>query len=262
MAKTETAIVQRIQQNWSETGRALGSTFSDWNGALIHTKLGMSRGGGFWNIALTANCRPEKAESVLVYVRDHFNSRSLPYAIYTFDGQFTFEFEKFTGKFGIFRSNTQTVMTLSRATRNVPREKIRRIDLRQGSDWVHVMGLVFERSGALLRALGKCYAAAAAEFPDSARFYVAESDGKVVGTAFAYFDGKVVGIHNVGVLAEHRRQGFGKALTLAAVNDAIADGAQFVWLRTITGEFAETLYAQLGFQALTHCHAFRPRNSP
>jgi N-acetylglutamate synthase-like GNAT family acetyltransferase len=124
------------------------------------------------------------------------------------------------------------------------------------------MGAIFERSGALLKEMTECYISAARDEPENARFYVAHEGDQIVGTAFCYLKAGIAGVHNVGVLSDYRNRGLGSALVCAAANDALGNEAGSVWLRTVTGEYAEKLYLALGFQKLTHCYAFRPKVPP
>lgn len=252
-------MIKQIQENWSATARALGSECTQIGSARVHTRAQVARGGGFWNFALTGNCSARNAEETLERIQEHFHLRAVPHAVYTFDGEFHSEFQRIAESHHLARSNTQTIMVHSSLVRHARDGRVRRINAREIPRWVHLMGRIFDREGPLLEAMGECYLAAANGQPNSARFYVAEADGQLVGTAFAYLEGNVAGVHSIGVLPSHRNRGLGTALTMTASLDAAADGASFVWLRTITGDLAEPLYAKLGFRELTHCHAFRPR---
>jgi ribosomal protein S18 acetylase RimI-like enzyme len=75
--------------------------------------------------------------------------------------------------------------------------------------------------------------------------YVGELDGTAVATALAVALEGSVGIFNVATAAEHRRQGYGGAVTALAVHDAFAEGAQTAWLQS--SEMGRRVYESLGF---------------
>jgi GNAT superfamily N-acetyltransferase len=252
-------MIEQIQENWSATARALGSESAQIGSTLIHTRVRVPRGGGFWNFALTASCPAPSAEQTVETIQGHFHSRAVPYAVYTFDGEFHSAFLSIAENHHLARSNTQTIMVLSAFPHHIRDGRVRRINATEIPRWVQLMGRIFDREGPLLEAMGVCYLAGANGRPNAARFYVAEVDGQFVGTACAYLERNIAGVHSIGVLGQHRNRGLGTALTMTAVHDAVVDGASFVWLRTIAGDAAEPLYTKLGFRELTHCHAFRPR---
>jgi ribosomal protein S18 acetylase RimI-like enzyme len=79
-------------------------------------------------------------------------------------------------------------------------------------------------------------------------FYLAYLDGEPVGGALAVSVDGVTGIYSVATQRAHRRKGIGSALTLRAVADAQAAGAEIVCLECETGGDAMRLYAWLGFE--------------
>jgi ribosomal protein S18 acetylase RimI-like enzyme len=76
--------------------------------------------------------------------------------------------------------------------------------------------------------------------------YVAELDGAAVATAIAIHLERHVGIFNVATRNQHRRQGFGAAVTAIAVVEAFDDGAEIAWLQS--SEMGRGVYGALGFR--------------
>jgi ribosomal protein S18 acetylase RimI-like enzyme len=73
-------------------------------------------------------------------------------------------------------------------------------------------------------------------------------NGRIVGHAVLNVDGTTGGIYDMGVTPEHRRQGYGLALTNAAVARARELGCTSVTLNA-TGE-GEPMYRRAGFRSL------------
>jgi ribosomal protein S18 acetylase RimI-like enzyme len=82
----------------------------------------------------------------------------------------------------------------------------------------------------------------------SRAFYLGSLDGEPVGTALCVSDGGVAGIYSVATLRAYRRRGVATALTLRAIADARAGGADTVCLECESGGEAMALYTRLGFQ--------------
>ena len=62
------------------------------------------------------------------------------------------------------------------------------------------------------------------------RSYVGEVRGKAVTTALSVTTGDCVGIFSVATLPDHRRRGYGAAVTARAVRDGFDGGARWAWL--------------------------------
>jgi ribosomal protein S18 acetylase RimI-like enzyme len=87
-----------------------------------------------------------------------------------------------------------------------------------------------------------------AEHPECAPL-IAEADGAVVGTGIATFNGPVAWIGTIWVDPAWRRQGLGRALTLATMEAGEAAGCRtFVLVATRVGQ---PLYEGLGFEVQT-----------
>jgi GNAT superfamily N-acetyltransferase len=90
-----------------------------------------------------------------------------------------------------------------------------------------------------------------------AKLYVAEADGKIVGTTLmAVIDG-VAGIYNVATTRGARRQGIAKALMARALDDSL--DADVVTLQVAPEGFVEGFYLDLGFEPRYTWRFYTPR---
>jgi GNAT superfamily N-acetyltransferase len=78
------------------------------------------------------------------------------------------------------------------------------------------------------------------------RVYLGDVDGEPVTTALAITVGDAVGVFNVATPPEHRRRGYGTAITGRILNDAFAAGASWSWLQS--SPEGAGIYERLGFR--------------
>jgi ribosomal protein S18 acetylase RimI-like enzyme len=83
-----------------------------------------------------------------------------------------------------------------------------------------------------------------------ATVYEARVGDVVVSTACAWVDDGSVGIFNVATPPEHRRRGYGRAVTERAIRDGFAAGADLAWLQA--SELGASVYAAMGFRVVDH----------
>jgi ribosomal protein S18 acetylase RimI-like enzyme len=76
--------------------------------------------------------------------------------------------------------------------------------------------------------------------------YLGRAGGVTVTAAIGYQTGTDVGIFNVATPPEHRRRGYGSAVTAHAARTAFENGADLAWLQT--SEIGESVYRGLGFR--------------
>lgn len=76
--------------------------------------------------------------------------------------------------------------------------------------------------------------------------YLGSIDGTPVSTAVGYVAREGVGVFNVATPPQHRRRGFGAALTARAVADGFSAGARLAWLQSSAA--GESVYRRMGFR--------------
>jgi GNAT superfamily N-acetyltransferase len=83
---------------------------------------------------------------------------------------------------------------------------------------------------------------------DGLRAYVGELGGEPVTTAIGVTLDDYVGVFNVATPPEHRRRGYGAAITARVVSDGLAAGARWAWLQSSPAGYG--IYEELGFRTL------------
>ena len=76
-------------------------------------------------------------------------------------------------------------------------------------------------------------------------FYLAEADGVPVGTGMSAVTDNLVGVFNISVLPQHRRQGHGQAITAEIIRAGQEAEATTAYL--YSSPMGEPVYASLGF---------------
>jgi len=76
---------------------------------------------------------------------------------------------------------------------------------------------------------------------------VADVDGEAAGAAFAFVQGEMAYVTDVGVRPESRGRSLGRALGSAAAATCLARGARVVWLAAEAGGRVEAFWSGLGF---------------
>ncbi|MDX3262069.1 GNAT family N-acetyltransferase [Streptomyces sp. MI02-2A] len=77
-------------------------------------------------------------------------------------------------------------------------------------------------------------------------FYLAEADGVPVGTVMSAVTDNLVGVFNISVLPQYRRQGHGQAITAEIIRAGQEAGATTAYL--YSSPMGEPVYASLGFR--------------
>jgi hypothetical protein len=80
------------------------------------------------------------------------------------------------------------------------------------------------------------------------RCYLGEAGDQPVTTGLGVTIGPYVAIFNIGTPPEHRRHGYGAAVTARAVADGLAAGAKWSWLQTTP--VGQPVYESLGFRTV------------
>jgi ribosomal protein S18 acetylase RimI-like enzyme len=81
---------------------------------------------------------------------------------------------------------------------------------------------------------------------DGFAVYVGRVAGEAVTTGMGYRLGREVAIFSVATPPEHRRRGYGGAISAHAARTGFAEGADLAWLQT--SELGERVYRRLGFR--------------
>ena len=81
-------------------------------------------------------------------------------------------------------------------------------------------------------------------------------DGRPAARLDLRVRGRVAEIDEVGTLPEFRGRGLAKAMVLEAVQRALADGADVVFLQAAADDWPQELYAKLGFRTVTTGYEF------
>jgi N-acetylglutamate synthase len=80
------------------------------------------------------------------------------------------------------------------------------------------------------------------------RCYLGEVDGQPVTTGLGVKLGSNVAIFNIATPPEHRRRGYGAAITARVVADGLAAGARWSWLQSSAEGYK--VYERLGFRTI------------
>ena len=80
------------------------------------------------------------------------------------------------------------------------------------------------------------------------RCYLGEAGGQAVTTGLGIKLGSYVAIFNIATPPEHRRRGYGAAITARAVADGLVAGAKWSWLQSSSAGYR--IYERLGFRTV------------
>lgn len=83
-----------------------------------------------------------------------------------------------------------------------------------------------------------------------ARFYGARAGDEIASTCELYSDGATAQIEAVITLEQHRNKGLARAVVMAALDDAVAEGHDLVFLVADDDDWPQELYRKLGFEAI------------
>ena len=80
------------------------------------------------------------------------------------------------------------------------------------------------------------------------RVYIGELGDEAVTTGMGITLGRSVGVFSIATPAQHRRNGYGAAITARAMADGVADGAIWCWLQS--SQIGYATYGRLGFKTV------------
>ena len=93
----------------------------------------------------------------------------------------------------------------------------------------------------------------------NSRIFGIVEDGEVVSSAQLYSDGSTAQVEEVATLPAYRGRGHAKALVTRAVEEAIADNHEFIFLVADGDDWPKKLYTRLGFEEVGSRFAFLRR---
>jgi predicted GNAT family acetyltransferase len=83
-----------------------------------------------------------------------------------------------------------------------------------------------------------------------ARFYGARAGDEIASTCELYSDGATAQIEAVITFEQHRNKGLARAVVMAALNDAVAERHDLVFLVADDDDWPQELYRKVGFEAI------------
>ena len=96
-----------------------------------------------------------------------------------------------------------------------------------------------------------------------ARFFCARVDGEIASFCDLYREGAIAQIEDVNTLQEFRNRGLARAVVARAIDEALAAGAELVFIQALSEDWPRALYAKLGFVPIGHVWWFvRPSTPP
>ena len=89
-----------------------------------------------------------------------------------------------------------------------------------------------------------------------ARFFCARVDGEIASMCDLYVRGSTAQIEDVNTLEEFRNRGLARAVVVRASDEALAVGADLVFLHALDADWPKELYAKLGFDPIGYVWSF------
>lgn len=89
-----------------------------------------------------------------------------------------------------------------------------------------------------------------------ARFFCAKVDDEIASMCDLYIRGSIAQIEDVNTLEEFRGRGLARAVVSRAAEEALAGGAELVFLHALDDDWPKELYAKLGFDPIGYVWSF------
>jgi GNAT superfamily N-acetyltransferase len=93
----------------------------------------------------------------------------------------------------------------------------------------------------------------------SDRWFVAPAEGEPMSACRLLRGGAIAQVEDVGTLAPARERGYAKAIVLAAVATAQAEGAGTIFITADAADWPQLMYAKLGFETVGDLTVLRRR---
>jgi len=142
-----------------------------------------------------------------------------------------------------------------------PKSKFERVEVTAeaipGEDYIHVFSHLFkgpESSEKEIESYNNQYTeslkAAVSTMNCRVKHLTGYANGEAVSVASIYYDGEMACLYNVGTISHAQKSGYGKEISLLAVNEAFSSGVKQVFLQCEGGAFVENIYRSIGFGPL------------
>lgn len=82
------------------------------------------------------------------------------------------------------------------------------------------------------------------------RYFVGKYEGEPAGMISLLQIGRYAGVYAVATVEEFKKKGLARALNMHVCREAAANGADTIFLQTVSGEHAETVFQRLGYSTL------------
>jgi GNAT superfamily N-acetyltransferase len=89
-----------------------------------------------------------------------------------------------------------------------------------------------------------------------ARFFCARVDDEIASMCELYQEGAIAQIEDVNTLQEFRNRGLGRAVVHRAAAEALANGAELVFMHALDDDWPKDLYGRLGFEKIGYVWSF------
>lgn len=89
-----------------------------------------------------------------------------------------------------------------------------------------------------------------------ARFFCARVEHEIASMCELYVDGAIAQVEDVNTLEEFRNRGLARAVVQLAVDEALAAGAELVFIHALDDDWPKDLYAKLGFDPIGYVWSF------
>ncbi len=173
-------------------------------------------------------------------------AESVPWSIQVRSERFDERIVNTAAEHGLVQRTTEPLMLkdLTEADAKLPesRASVRRLSSEEGALYQRSLATGFEAPAELFERLTS---PAVMNHP-ATWAYLAETEDGPVATALGILVGELVGVYNISVIPEHRRQGYGRLATAAVLREAYAAGAHTAFLGS--SEMGLPLYEEMGFR--------------
>jgi len=95
-----------------------------------------------------------------------------------------------------------------------------------------------------------------------ARFFCARVEDEIASMCELYVQGAIAQVEDVNTLEEFRNRGLARAVVQLAVDEALAAGAELVFIHALDDDWPKHLYTKLGFDPIGYVWSFVRPSAP